>query len=90
MMRTFCFAAPKGDRKNMISFHPVAAVSQWGEILSEIAFIHTENALLVPMGTNKRRPLENKTSIFYGKERNYHATFFIIKYPNGTILFTPE
>ena len=28
MMRTFCFAAPKGDRKNMISFHPVAAVSK--------------------------------------------------------------
>jgi hypothetical protein len=39
MMRTFCFAAPKGDRKNMISFHPVAAVSQWGKILSEKACI---------------------------------------------------
>ena len=39
MMRTFCFAAPKGDRKNMISFHPVAAVSRWGEILSEKAWI---------------------------------------------------
>ena len=37
MMRTFCFAAPKADRKNMISFHPVAAVSRWGEILFEKA-----------------------------------------------------